>query len=239
MKNLLPLLLIAIVISISSCAPKITTNIQKSYAPLDYKQEVMVININQKQPENAEVLGEIKIGDSGFSSNCDYDVVVDKAKLGAREVGGNAIKITWHKPPSIMGSSCHRIKANILKIEYIEQLQLEEEEEVVLDIDYAILNIYRYSGAGAFVGYDLHLGDSTICRVKNNFKTTLHIKKEGLNTLWVRTESKAEVPIDIEMGRTYYLNCGIRMGIMIGKPVLELVNYSTGKNEFESFNAKH
>lgn len=234
------LTLIILLIALSSCAPKITSSLLKSYAPLNYKQEVYVIDIDQIQPKSSELLGEIKVGDSGFSTNCSYAVVVDQAKLKAREAGGNAIKITWHKPPSVMGSSCHRIKANILRIENIESLELEEkEEELLQDVDYAILNIYRYSGAGALVGYDLHLGDSTICRVKNNFKTTLHVTKEGLNTIWAKTESKAEVPIDIELGRTYYLNCGLRMGIMIGKPTLELVNFNLGKDEFESFNAKN
>ena len=89
------------------------------------------------------------------------------------------------------------------------------------------------------VGYDLHLGDSTICRVKNNFKTTLYIKKDGLNTLWAKTETKSEVPIDVKMGKTYYLRCGITMGAFVGRPKLELIDSRTGKAEFQSFKAKN
>jgi len=226
---------------LSSCNPKISTNIAKSYPPLDYKQEVVVINVSQKEPENAETIGYLKIGDTGFSTNCSYNTVIEKAKLEARKAGGNAVKITEYKAPNAMGSSCHRIKATILKITDIENFKPSEENnsDIIPDIDYAILNVYRHSGYGAIINYDLYLGDSVICRVTNNFKTTIHIKKDGLNTLWARTESKSEVPINIEIGKTYYLRCGITMGFFVGHPKLEIIDSKTGKNEFESFKAKN
>ncbi|HAN79563.1 MAG TPA: hypothetical protein DCQ31_18275 [Bacteroidales bacterium] len=223
----------------SSCNPKISTSIIRTYSPLDYKQEVVVISLDQMEPENVEVLGEVKIGDTGFSTKCSYDIVIDQAKLEAKKAGGNAIKIIEHKQPTAMGSSCHRITAKILRVENIATYTPKVEEEVLLDVDYAILNIYRYSGAGALVGYDLYLGDSVICRVKNNYKTTLRIKKDGINTLWARTEAKSEAPIDIKMGKIYYVRCGITMGAFVGRPKIELVNSKTGKAEFESFKAKN
>lgn len=233
----LPILLMLIVLC--SCNPKVSTSLSRWYAPLEYDQEVVVFGLNQEVPDSAQVLGQVKVGDTGFSTNCGYDVVIDKAKLEARKVGGNAIKIIEHNPPTALGSNCHRITANILKVQHIEDYQFEEEEEALLDVDYAILNVYRYSGAGALVGYDLHLGDSVICRVKNNYKTTIHVKNEGLNTLWAQTEVKAEVPIDIKYGKTYYLRCGITFGAFVGHPKIELVDSKTGNSEFESFNAKN
>jgi len=239
MKKLRGLMIISALIFFSSCNPKISTSISKSYPALDYKQEVVVFGLDQPEPDNAEVLGQVKIGDAGLSTNCGYDIVMDKAKLEARKAGGNAIKIIEHKPPTAMGSTCHRITAKILKVENIENYTPKAEEEVLLNVDYAILNVYRYSGTGALVSYDLYLGDSVICRVKNNFKTTLHIEKDGLNSLWARTEAKSEVPIDIKMGKTYYLRCEITMGAFVGRPKLELIDSKTGKAEFESFKAKN
>lgn len=239
MKRLHGLMIISALIFFSSCNPKISTSISKSYPALDYKQEVVVFGLDQPEPGNAEVLGQVKIGDAGLSTNCGYDIVMDKAKLEARKAGGNAIKIIEHKPPTAMGSTCHRITAKILKVENIENYTPKAEEEILLNVDYAILNVYRYSGTGALVSYDLYLGDSVICRVKNNFKTTLHIEKDGLNTLWARTEAKSEVPIDIKMGKTYYLRCEITMGAFVGHPKLELIDSKTGKAEFESFKAKN
>jgi len=239
MKKIHSLIVFTGLILLSSCNPKISTSLSKNYPPLDYKQDIVVIGLDQAEPANAEVLGQVKIGDTGFTTNCGYDIVIDKAKLEARKAGGNAIKIMEHTPPSAMGSSCHRITAKVLKVENIENYTPKTEEEVISDVDYAILNVYRYSGAGALVSYDLYLGDSTICRVKNNFKTTLHIKKDGGNSLWAKTEAKSEVPIDIKKGKTYYLRCGITMGAFVGHPKLELVDSKTGKAEFVSFKAKN
>jgi hypothetical protein len=239
MKNTQGILIIAFLI-LSSCNPKISTSLMKSYPPIDYKQEIVVIGLYNAEPDSSETLGQVKIGDTGFSTNCGYDIVINKAKQEVRQAGGNALKITKHTPPSALGSSCHRITAKILKINNIESYNLgEDEEQETLDVDYAILNVYRYRGAGALIGYDLNLGDSVVCRVKNNFKTTLHIKKDGLNTLWARTEAKSEVPINIKYGKTYYLRCGISMGAFVGRPDIELIDWKTGRTEFESFKAKN
>ncbi|MGI6479050.1 MAG: hypothetical protein ACOX0M_06365 [Salinivirgaceae bacterium] len=237
MKKLIGFSIISALILLNSCNPRVSTSISKTYPPIDYKQDVVVIGLNQPEPDNSEVLGQVKIGDTGFTTNCDFSTVVDKAKLEARKTGGNAIKIIEHKPPTAMGSSCHRITAKILKVKDIENFAQKEEE--LLDVDYAILNVYRYGGYGAAVNFDLYLGDSVICRVINNFKTTLYIKKDGRNTLWAKTEAKSEVPINVKMGKTYYLRCSIGMGAFVGRPQLELVDNKTGKIEFESFNAKN
>lgn len=238
MKKLNGSLMIALLLSVTSCNPKITTTISRTYPPIDYREEVTVIGLGDIEPDNAEFIGQVRIGDSGFSTNCSYAVVLEKALLEARKAGGNAIKIIEHQLPSAFGSSCHRITAKILKIEDVYNLK-PVNEEIIPGIDYAILNIYRYGGSGALVSYDLHLGDSVICRVTNSYKTTLHIAKDGLNTIWAKTESKSEVPVKLEFGKTYYLRCGITMGAFVGRPKLELVDPKTGKQEFESFNARN
>lgn len=240
MKTKTSLQLILLFILFNSCSLKITTSITKSYQPLDYKKDVVILQLNQEIPEGTETLGEVKIQDSGLSVNCGYDVAIEKAKTEARKVDGNAIKIIKHKKPELLGSSCHRITAKILKINDIESYVSENaSDEELLDVDYAILKVYRENSfSGAVVGYNLRLGDSVICRVKNNFKQTIHIKKDGLNTLWAKTESKVEIPINIKHGKTYYLRCGVKMGAFVGRPSLELVDSSTGKYEYESIKTK-
>lgn len=108
-------LLLLLLFCLSSCSPKISTALIKDYGTLDYDDPVQVLNLNEQQPEHAEVLGHVKIRDTGFSVKCNYSVVLDKAKLEARKVGGNAIKITKHNKPNFW-STCHRIDATILKI---------------------------------------------------------------------------------------------------------------------------
>jgi len=232
------LILIALFFA-SACSPKVSKNITKSFAPLDYKDDVLVLDLQTPVPAGAEEIGTIKIGDTGFSTNCDWDIVIDKAKTEARKAGGNAIKIKDHKPPSPMGSSCHRITAVVLRIENAGEIAAAAKvEDVAADWDYALLHIYRFGGSGALVSYDIHLGDVVICRAKNKWKTTIQIYNFGLNTLWASTESKTELPVRIEPGREYYIRCGLKMGVIVGRPTLELVEKSRGRTEFASIKTK-
>jgi hypothetical protein len=232
--------LLGMLLILNACSPKISTSINKNYAVLDYREDVRVFGVEETGPDDAELLGTVKIGDSGFSTNCGLDVVIDKAKTEARKIGGNAIKITKHTPPSIWGSSCHQITADILKVYKIEDytVPVAVADSSLAGADYALLHIYRHSGVGALMGFDLHLGDSVICRVKNKWKETVKIDKDGLHTLWARTESKTEIPIDIRFGNEYYIRCSVAMGVLVGRPKLELVDNKTGELEFRSISEK-
>ena len=107
--------------------------------------------------------------------------------------------------------------------------------EEAADWDYALLHVYRPGSLkGAVIGYDVHLGDELIGRVKNKWKTTVEVRDFGQSTVWARTESKTEIPINLERGREYYVRCGVKMGIAVGRPSLELVSKRTGKPEFDA-----
>ena len=231
----LSIFLVGCTILIGSCAPKISTTISKNYSALDYREEVRVLGLIDPVPTSSEELGIVKIGDTGFSTNCDWDVVIEKAKIEARKVGGNAIKIIEHTPPSIMGSSCHRITARILKVtDFGNILNTATVDSSLINADFALLHVYRHSVVGALISFDLHLGDTVICRVNNKWKKTIKIRKDGLNTLWARTEVKKELPINIKFGNEYYVRCGITMGAFVGRPNIELVDIQTGRAEFQS-----
>jgi hypothetical protein len=159
--------------------------------------------------------------------------------MEARKIGGNAIKISKHKPPN-MGSTCHRITAVILRIENASEIAAAAKiDDVAANWDYALLHIYRLGGPGAMVGYDVYLGNEVICRAKNRWKTTIQINSFGRNTVWASTESKTEIPVNFEPGREYYIRCGIKMGVMVGRPTLELVDKNVGKAEFASIKIKN
>lgn len=227
-------LLVSAILVLSSCSLKVSTSVTKASLPLKYDQEVFVLELDQPTPDSAEVIGTVKIGDAGLTTNCDYLTVIERAKQEARKIGGNAIKIVEHSLPSFFASSCHQITANILVLKNgnMKSTIIPDEPQ---DLDYAILNIYRMGNYGGLVKYNLYLGDSVLCRVKGNFKTTIHIKKDGLNSLWAKTETKTEIPINIEMGKTYYIRCGIKFGVFVGRPVIELVENRIGKDQFEHF----
>ena len=225
-----------ITIVLSSCSPKITTTIIRTYPPLDMRQEVTVIGISEPVPGSYEELGSIRIGDTGFSVNCTYGEVVEEARLTARKVGGNAIKITEDIPPTILGSSCHRIAARILRIRETSEGRVSSQDSMASGSDFALLHIYRNNAIGQTVNYDLHLSDTILCRIKYPFWLTVTFRKSGTFTLWARTDQTVEIPLSIECGKEYYIRCGIEMGPSSTIPRLEIVDNATGRDEFRNMN---
>jgi hypothetical protein len=207
------------------------------YPTLDYNASVLVLGLEDPVPLGAKPGGTVKVGDSGLSTNCGYEVVIEKAREEARKAGCNIVKITDHNPPGF-SSSCDRITASIYRVDDLSSLPQVKTEEKHDDWDYAMLYIYRPGGVGPLVSYDVYLGDSVIWRAKNNSKTEIRIKKKGINSIWAKTESKEEVPVTIEYGREYYLRCGLSMGIMVGRPTMTLVDFSTGRAGFNATKSK-
>ncbi len=229
------ILFIGCILALSSCAPKISTTLNKKYTATDHNAEVRVFELHDPVPNGAEEIGVLKIGDTGFTTNCTWDVVIDKAKMEARKAGGNAIKITDHTPPSFFGSTCHRITAKILRVSNWDGIPITASiDSTLLNADYALLHIYRQDGVGALVSYDLHLDDTVICRVSNKWRKTIKIKKEGVRMLWAKTETKENLPLTISVGHEYYIRCGVSMGAFVGRPSLQLVSNETGKHESQS-----
>jgi hypothetical protein len=183
---------------------------------------------------DAEVLGIVKIGDTGFTftKNCGYQDVLNNAKLQERNAGGNAIKIIEHIPPG--KSTCHRITAKILKTNNINNTSIIDNEVKSFNNNHAIFNIYSDPDAGD-LNYDLHLGDSVICKIKGNLKTTIFIKKDGLNTLWAKIDERSEIQVDIKFGQTYYLRCGILKGDLGEQPKIEIVDSQIGRPVFDLY----
>lgn len=105
-------------------------------------------------------------------------------------------------------------------------------DSALLKAGYALLHVYRGGGAGFLIDYDLHLGDTVICRVSAKSKTTIRIKKKVSDILWAKTEAKEELPITIEPGHAYYIRCGMTMGAFVGHPSIRLMDAKVGKAEF-------
>lgn len=246
LKKGLNLLYLATMCLFVSCNPKVSTEIVKSYPQVSTDEKVEVIEKKQVVPENAEVLGSVKIGEGGFTSTkkCSYYTLIEIAKGEARKVGGNAIKITRHRFPD-RASTCHRITAEILRIKDIDSYvfgalrETEQEPEILSDTNYTILNIYRMNDIGK--KYNLFLEDSFLCTVKKDFKTTIMLKESGRHTLWLKGYNKDSVTIDLEHGKRYYLQCSYvpsTTGLFGDSPQILLMDEDNGKFTFESFTSK-
>lgn len=116
MKTINLLLILLLPLCLGSCAPKVITDLVKSYPSRVTADEVRLYEVGHSVPELAEFIGNVKVVDGGASTKCNYDQVVALAKQETAKKGGNALALTDHRKPSLLGSSCHQIAGNMLWI---------------------------------------------------------------------------------------------------------------------------
>lgn len=116
MKTINLLLILLLPLCLGSCAPKVITDLVKSYPSRVTADEVRLYGVGHSVPELAEFIGNVKVVDGGASTKCNYDQVVALAKQETAKKGGNALALTDHRKPSLLGSSCHQIAGNMLWI---------------------------------------------------------------------------------------------------------------------------
>lgn len=232
MKNKYFTLFILPLVFWNSCTPLVTTKLEENITASNVDDPIVVFGLHTSIPADAEVIGTIKIGDTGFTitNNCSFQDVLDLAKMEAKKAGGNAIKITDHIPPG--NSTCHRITAKILRLPDTKTVTNKELE--LQKNTYSILNLFCKNDSQN-IKYDLYLNDSIIWNVKNNLKTTIAIRKEGINTFRAQVDKTTELKINIEFGQVYYLKCDILIKDGSKQPFIELVNQSEGSLIFDIF----
>lgn len=228
-------LLFILSLLVGACSPTVITKLSERLDPLPVEEEVTVYGLQEPFPYEAVKIGTVSIGESGFTINCSLLKVIALAKQEARKVGGNAIKITEHAPPG--NSGCHQISATILKLKDLDDplsAFLMEEENTLKDANYALLHIYRLRSTGALIPFNLYLNESFLVRTENNWKQTIKIDKSGSYVLRANAASEDGTPIEIEMGKEYYIRCGLFSANVVGLLKIELVDRVRGKAEFTS-----
>ncbi|MFT3946076.1 MAG: hypothetical protein QM763_03800 [Agriterribacter sp.] len=108
------IIILSAVLLLSGCAPSIKTNITSPEKPLTINDKVAFLDIKHKVPETAKKVGAAKLGDSGFSTNCDFNSNLVKARDLARKSGANIVKVVETKKPDLW-SSCYRMKIEFYK----------------------------------------------------------------------------------------------------------------------------
>ena len=232
---------------LQSCSPKIKANLSsEKQQPLDSETEILFIKQDEKVPEHSIFIGDLKIGDSGFSTDCGYTKVMEDAKNNAKNSGANLIHLIEVKKPNL-GTTCYRIKAKLyrnLNQESLASLSdkriLENKSRLPADADYAVIHFYRpKSGFGALIGFKIRMDDNDIIgRVRNGEKFSYQTKDFGPHEFWGITESRSSVSIDVKKGQEYFVRCGLTMGIAVGKPEIYSVENVLGISEYASIKDK-
>ena len=60
---------------LTSCSPKVVTNIIRTYPDIIPADSVYVIGLGEKVPNTAETIGRVSVVDRGTSTNCRYDIL--------------------------------------------------------------------------------------------------------------------------------------------------------------------
>jgi hypothetical protein len=98
---MLPFLLI-------SCSASIKSSFTSQNKALTIEDKVAFLDIQNRVPENAKKIGEAEFGDSGFSTNCDFNSHLINARKLARANGANIVKVIKKSTPDLW-STCYRI----------------------------------------------------------------------------------------------------------------------------------
>ena len=72
----LSVLLVSFLFLMTGCAPKVITNISKSYPASVTADKVRLYELGEAVPASAERIGNVSVVDNGVSTKCNYDQVV-------------------------------------------------------------------------------------------------------------------------------------------------------------------
>ncbi|HEU4790786.1 MAG TPA: hypothetical protein VFS71_13960 [Flavobacterium sp.] len=237
------LLLFSLLILFAACGTSVSTKLaNKNYQKLNDENQIIVLEKTDVLPGNSEFIGDVKIGDSGFTTDCGYNKVISDVTTAARNAGGNIIQITEIKEPSFFGSTCYRVKAKIYRNLNSESLSIiisnkniKNKSRLNEDSDYALIYFYRPNLAvGSLLGYHIkNTNDSIVGRLRNGEKFVYKTKKFGNQNFYGTLETKSEIKINVEKGKEYFVRCGVNMGVAIGRPEINIVENSIGMKEYD------
>ena len=139
-----------------------------------------------------------------------------------------------------MQSSCDQLFGDVYYVPDFTQPAVEN-NYTLKDKDYALIHIYRPSGPGILVGYKIRINDTIVAKTRNNWKRNICVSKKhgGYITMRSATEKVTKLEFEVKNGHEYYVRAGLSMGVFVGQPTLELVEYDLGKKEFEAIDDKN
>ncbi len=114
MKLMTKILFLITIIGFTNCSPKLSTNFTNAQPKLSIDDKVAFLDIEHNLPENIIKVGKLRFQDSGFSTDCNFNSLLNKARIEARKNGANIVKIIDKKKPDIW-STCYRLKIELYR----------------------------------------------------------------------------------------------------------------------------
>jgi len=107
-------LVFLVIIGLVSCSPKIKSNFANSQPKLSSDENVALLDLEHELPANLIKIGSLKFQDSGFSTDCSFNSILNRARKTARDNGANIVKVVEKKTPDIW-SSCYRLNIDLYR----------------------------------------------------------------------------------------------------------------------------
>ena len=94
------------------CSLSVKTATNGYYEP---QNEVRIIQTGQVIPEDAIRRGSVEVGEKGATptKKCTYSACIDAIVEEAKKMGGNIVYIVSVKEPSVWGSTCYYVTADV------------------------------------------------------------------------------------------------------------------------------
>lgn len=99
----------------TSCAPRVVTDMYTSEFAALSPDSVRVFLMNERVPEQTLAIGTVKVVDGGLAAKGSFEQVLDLAVKATAKNGGNGLVITEHRQPD-MRSTIHRIWGTMLRM---------------------------------------------------------------------------------------------------------------------------
>jgi len=86
----------------------------ESPGPRDRNCPLVVHAIGEELDPGCREVGDVFVGDTGSSTDCGWDRMIDTVRMQGCFYGADAAQIVRHREPSFWESTCHQVRARLL-----------------------------------------------------------------------------------------------------------------------------
>ncbi|RXG17650.1 hypothetical protein DSM03_102527 [Leeuwenhoekiella aestuarii] len=105
---------VVITFGITGCSPKLASHVSNPLTTLTSDEPVAFLDVEHELPDDLIKVGSLRFQDSGFSTDCSFNSLLNKARIEARKNGANIVKVTDTKKPDLW-SSCYRLQIDLYR----------------------------------------------------------------------------------------------------------------------------
>jgi len=222
----------------SSCNQRVSVNGVGHFDPIEESEEVYFFLEDDLVSDSWKHVADLKVKNGMLSENCTLPFVLESAEKVSRAKGGNVVLIEKIKSPNGL-KYCYEIKGQIYKVddpvELVELISrnLNQNKGVLNGSEeYALIHFYRSKNfAGSAIKWRIRENGELVTKLKHNSYYTLKTTDFGTREFNIHSEVTENVDLDVEPGKEYFVNCGIKKGKFKGRPAMSHVDNWLGIRE--------